>query len=65
MLSTIFFVFIASGATANDDDSNNDIVEQEPKMMKVGNSSEGERGDGRNIPIFNVISFPNRFNFAS
>ena len=61
MLSIIFIVFISGSATANGD-INNDIVGHEPEMRKVGNSSEGERGDGRNIPIFNVISFPNRFN---
>ena len=73
MLSIIFIVFILSSATANYD-INNDIVGHEPEMSTVGNStlgvrgdggrnsSEGERGDGRNIPIFNVISFPNRFN---
>ena len=59
MLSIIFIAFISSAATANND-INNDIVGHEPEMRKVGNSSEGERGDGRNIPIFNVISFPNR-----
>ena len=72
MLSIIFIVFISGSATANGD-INNDIVRHEPEMSTVGNStlrdrghggrksSEGERGDGRNIPIFNVISFPNRF----
>ena len=72
MLSIIFIAFISSAATANND-INNDIVGHEPEMRKVGNStlgdggdggrnsSVGERGDGRNIPIFNVISFPNRF----
>ena len=71
MLSIIFIAFISSAATANND-INNDIVGLEPEMRKAGNStlgdggdagrnlSEGERGDGRNIPIFNVISFPNR-----
>ena len=87
MLSIIFIVFISGSATANGD-INNDIVRHEPEMSTVGNStlrdrghggrksSEGERGDGRNIgnstlkergdgrniPIFNVISFPNRLN---
>ena len=56
MLSAIFFVFISS-ATANND-INNDIV----KNSTIGNLTQGERGDGRNIPIFNVISFPNRLN---
>ena len=29
------------------------------KNISIGNATQGNRGD-RNIPIFNVISFPNR-----
>jgi len=61
MLSVIFIVFISSSAANND--VNNDIVGQSEMKNGTnstqGNRGDGERGDGRNIPIFNVISFPN------
>ena len=57
MLSLILFVFTTSVKAISSMEDNMLGLE---KNNSIGNATQGNRGD-RNIPIFNVISFPNRF----
>ena len=56
MLSLILFVFTTSVKAISSMEDNRLGLE---KNISIGNATQEGRGD-RNIPIFNVISFPNR-----
>ena len=57
MLGIILFVVTTSVKAISSMEDNTLGLE---KNISIGNATQGNRGD-RNIPIFNVISFPNRF----
>ena len=56
MLGIILFVVTTSVKAISSMEDNMLGLE---KNISIGNATQGTRGD-RNIPIFNVISFPNR-----
>ena len=54
--SLIIFIFVTSVKAISSMEDDTLGLE---KNISIGNATQGNRGD-RNIPIFNVISFPNR-----